>query len=236
MIEKLKNLGWGTWIAIAVIIVSIVAMVFFVTSKSGAEDEFNEKTMANNEEIYRLRDSLNEVNSFNNELDSVDMEQVANSSEDMGEDIADIQNSYLKGDVPAEENAIRMDEYLGDGFENLRVPWSNIPQEATVNPTWKYISVYEFSGARMDVVWVLTDDDDNLYGYAAGTYNTTDNILETLEVERTAIGLAAESDYGSGTPGVNLSPEDIEKLAKESPTDDSENSGGLIYDGSEPVR
>lgn len=165
--QKISNV-----IRTVIILVSFVAIVYFVMSGVKAQMAFNETHDANTSQIAALQATL-DASSATERVDEESMALRFTNAGDAGRKVAELQNKYATTDAVADPDgftaiADELDTYFAGNSKGARVPWG----VTGTSFRWEFMSGYDYTESKIDVLWLGYDDANNIVEYVTGKYDS----------------------------------------------------------------
>ena len=165
--QKISNV-----IRTVIILVSFVAIVYFVMSGVKAQMAFNETHDANTSQRAALQATL-DASSATERVDEESMALRFTNAGDAGRKVAELQNKYATTDAVADPDgftaiADELDTYCAGNSKDARVPWG----VTGTSFRWEFMSGYDYTESKIDVLWLGYDDANNIVEYVTGKYDS----------------------------------------------------------------
>lgn len=193
----------------------VIGSLFFVYSSYMS---FQDKIDTMNVDISELQEKLNDGKITEADVLSVDEAKIAvNSVDKVGNEIADLQNSYKalvdKDRTSAEEETAdyaemekiskKFDAYFGDDSD-FRSNWYNGDLSLVSGGSWKFASSYSFDGDVISVLWEFVDSNNDILAYVTGNYHVADNVFDNMVKHVTVKGASYVLPTGDMSANIDI--------------------------------
>lgn len=168
--QKISNI-----IRTIIILVSVIAIVYFAMSCIKSQSAFDAAHNANATQIAALQTALDNAKTEEH-IDEQSMALSFSNASEAGKAVADLQNKYATTDSVADPDgftaiADTLDTYFANNSKDARVPWGVTGTQFR----WEFMSGYDYTESKIDVLWLGYDDENNIVEYVTGVYDSDSN-------------------------------------------------------------
>lgn len=187
---RLIVVGW-----VAAMVLGVVACAFFIIQGNARAEALRQEIKSNGEMIEKLgRDLAAAEDKLASKAD-VDENVVLSNATKTGQRIAELQDSFQTAKTDDRSGiAAQIVECVDSDSKSHAVCW----YRGKSPHTWRFCSIFDFSGAEFDCLWECRGNDDGeLYAYATATYDAGAGVFKHLAYHMTAEGAKfLETDSG----------------------------------------
>lgn len=160
-------------------------------------------------ELSELKGKYNDLKSETSDVDVKTIQQRLNSAKELGEKVAELQNTWGTALNPSdEEEAKKGGGQSADAINTTRIKelkrmfgdsagskewYMRNNDTKSMNVKWVFITTTSFATTKQNVMWQAKTESGDLYAYTTALYDAVENKFSNVEVHITSVGEDAQT-------------------------------------------
>lgn len=204
--QKLINIGSAIVIA--------TSMLFGYFSLRQGEQQFQKNLATLSDELTRVTGEFNEQKRLADETSELVLKTSLKNSNDVGSEIADLQNQYrpsMRDSEYAEVTDALKKHFKKDDVSLGAQPWFQNYSKSRADLHWSYVTTYGFNGDTAPMIWLCRDVSTNeVFAYAMAEYNVNGKLVSDLSIKSTFVGQKDTGVVETDSPDNDMNTEETD--------------------------